>query len=154
MRCASLLDLSSRPSGSLSGSAPPGDDFLVLGHERLGVVEQVGPAVTELAAGDHVVAMVRRPSDSICDAVGMPDMSTDDQYHERGISRLHGFLTEHYVEAPEFLMPVPKDLREVAVLLEPLTHPVSGLDAFRQAFQLLAGEPGPVKIFVEVARPG
>ena len=35
-----------------------------------------------------------------------------------------------------------------------LTHPVSGLDSYRQAFQLLTGEPGPVKIFVEVARPG
>ena len=43
------------------GAAPPGYDFLVLGHESFGVVEQVGPKVTELAPGDYVVARVRRP---------------------------------------------------------------------------------------------
>ena len=46
------------------GMAPPGDDFLVLGHESLGRVEAVGPAVTELAPGDLVVATVRRPGSS------------------------------------------------------------------------------------------
>ncbi|HYU57450.1 MAG TPA: alcohol dehydrogenase catalytic domain-containing protein, partial [Actinomycetota bacterium] len=42
------------------GAAPEGSDFLVLGHECLGVVEEVGPAVTDLAPGDLVVARVRR----------------------------------------------------------------------------------------------
>ena len=49
------------------GAAPPGYDFLVLGHESFGVVEQVGPKVTELAPGDYVVARVRRPGSSIYD---------------------------------------------------------------------------------------
>src|SRR3954469_2836109 len=31
------------------------DEGDILGHEALGVVEEVGPAVTELAAGDRVV---------------------------------------------------------------------------------------------------
>jgi glucose 1-dehydrogenase len=31
------------------GTAPAGVDFLVIGHESFGVVEQVGPAVTEFA---------------------------------------------------------------------------------------------------------
>src|SRR6185503_16383157 len=43
------------------GAAPPGYDFLVLGHEGFGRVEEVGHAVTELAPGDQVVATVRRP---------------------------------------------------------------------------------------------
>ena len=42
------------------GAAPSGADFLVLGHENLGVVEEVGPAVTGFAPGDYVVCMVRR----------------------------------------------------------------------------------------------
>src|SRR5262245_47046066 len=43
------------------GAPPPGCDYLVLGHESLGVVEAVGPAVTGLAPGDYVVAQVRHP---------------------------------------------------------------------------------------------
>ena len=46
-------------------------------------------------------------------------MTTDDEYFEHGISRVHGFLTEYYVEEPEYLIRVPGGLREVAVLLEP-----------------------------------
>src|SRR5213594_3974625 len=46
------------------GKAPPGDDYLILGHESFGMVEEVGPAVRELRPGDHVVATVRRPGRS------------------------------------------------------------------------------------------
>ena len=41
------------------GAAPPGYDFLTIGHEKFGRVE-VGPAVRS-CAGDYVVATVRRP---------------------------------------------------------------------------------------------
>src|SRR6184192_3883951 len=43
------------------GAAPPGYDFLVIGHEGFGRVEAVGPNVTGLKPGDYVVATVRRP---------------------------------------------------------------------------------------------
>ena len=43
------------------GAAPPGADFLVLGHESLCRVEQVGSQVASRAPGDLVVFMVRRP---------------------------------------------------------------------------------------------
>src|SRR3972149_5855136 len=43
------------------GQAPPGADFLILGHESFGRVEAVGPKVTELRPGDYVAATVRRP---------------------------------------------------------------------------------------------
>src|ERR1041385_8999252 len=43
------------------GAPPPGYDFLVLGHESFGQVEAVASNVTELQAGDYVVATVRRP---------------------------------------------------------------------------------------------
>ena len=49
------------------GAPPPGDDFLVIGHEGFGQVEAVGPNVTELQPGDYVVATVRRPGGSIYD---------------------------------------------------------------------------------------
>jgi threonine dehydrogenase-like Zn-dependent dehydrogenase len=115
------------------GAAPPGADFLVLGHESFGVVEEVGSAVTELAPGEHVVARVRRAGTSIYDRIGMPDMTTDDTYHEHGISLVHGFLTEHYVEEPEYLIRVPSALRDVGVLLEPTSVAEKGI---AQAYEI------------------
>src|SRR2546425_2486988 len=103
------------------GEAPPGEKFLVLGHESLGRVEAVGPGVAELRPGDYVVATVRRPGTSLYDRIGMPDMTTDDVYFERGISLRHGFLTEHYVDDADFIVKVPRMLKEVGVLLEPTT---------------------------------
>src|ERR1700739_1257145 len=79
------------------GTAPPGYDFLVTGHEGFGIVEKIGANVSELKVGDYVVATVRRPGKSIYDVIGANDMTTDDTYYERGINLLHGFLTEYYV---------------------------------------------------------
>src|SRR5437016_9660117 len=115
------------------GEAPEGSPFLVLGHESFGVVEEVGARVTELMVGDYVVATVRRPGMSIYDRIGTSDMTTDDVYFERGISRRHGFLTEHYVEEPEFLVKMPQGLRDVGVLLEPTTVVEKGI---AQAFEI------------------
>ena len=109
------------------GEAPAGQSFLVLGHESFGRVEAVGPSVPELRPGDHVVATVRRPGKSLYDLIGTNDMTTDDVYYERGISRVHGFLTEHYVDDAEFIVKVPKMLKEIGVLLEPLTVVEKGL---------------------------
>jgi threonine dehydrogenase-like Zn-dependent dehydrogenase len=115
------------------GAPPPGFDYLILGHENFGVVERVGPAVTELSPGDHVVAMVRRPGASIYDLIGMQDMTTDDTYHEHGINLLHGYLTERYVDRPEFIVRVPGQLRRVGVLLEPTTVVEKGI---AQAYEI------------------
>jgi threonine dehydrogenase-like Zn-dependent dehydrogenase len=115
------------------GVAPDGSDFLVQGHESFGMVEEVGPAVKELRPGDHVVARVRRAGGSLYDRIGMPDMTTDDRYFEHGISRVHGFLTEFYVEEPEYLIRIPPELREVAVLLEPTSVVEKGI---RQAYEI------------------
>jgi glucose 1-dehydrogenase len=109
------------------GAAPTGYEFLVLGHEGFGQVEAVGPLVTEVQPGDYVVATVRRPGGSIYDQIGTSDMTTDDTYFERGINLRHGFLTEYYVDDAEFIVKVPRGLREVGVLLEPLTVVEKGI---------------------------
>lgn len=101
------------------GQAPPGYDFLVIGHECLGRVVETGMNVTEVAPGDWVVPTVRRPGLSLYDQIGQYDMTTDDTYYERGINLRHGYLTEYFVEDPEYLVRVPAGLRHVGVLLEP-----------------------------------
>src|SRR5688500_20164751 len=45
----------------LYGQPPPGDEFLILGHENLGVVHDVGKKVKGLSTGDIVVTHVVRP---------------------------------------------------------------------------------------------
>lgn len=115
------------------GQAPPGQSILVLGHESFGRVEAVGPSVGELAPGDYVVATVRRPGRSLYDLIGTPDMTTDDTYLERGISMRHGFLTERYVDDADFIVKVPRGLREVGVLLEPMTVVAKGV---HQAYEI------------------
>lgn len=115
------------------GAAPEGEDFLVIGHEGFGVVEAVGPAVNELKPGDYVVATVRRPGGSIYDLIGTNDMTTDDQYFERGINLRHGFLSEYYVEDAEFVVKIPRGLKSVGVLLEPMTVVQKGIT---QAFEI------------------
>lgn len=113
----------------LYGKAPEGDEFLILGHENLGVVEEVGKKVTGWKAGDLVVATVRRPCGKCpqCKA-GENDMCSSGQYTERGIMRRHGYMAQYYVEAPTFLNKIPKEIRDFAVLLEPMSVVEKGID--------------------------
>jgi glucose 1-dehydrogenase len=115
------------------GAAPEGYDFLVIGHENFGRVEAVGPNVSELQPGDYVVATVRRRGSSIYDQIGTYDMTTDEIYFERGVSRRHGYLTEYYVDDPEYIVKVPAGLRDIAVISEPLSVPEKGII---QAFEI------------------
>jgi glucose 1-dehydrogenase len=111
------------------GAAPPGDDYLVTGHESFGRVVEVGPNVpSTIRPGTLVVASVRRPGMSIYGKIGLQDFTTDDVYYERGINLLHGYLTEYYVEDAQFVFPLPDSLGEVGVLLEPTTVAEKGIN--------------------------
>jgi threonine dehydrogenase-like Zn-dependent dehydrogenase len=89
--------------------------------------------VRELAPGDYVVAMVRRPGSSLYDAIGRQDLTTDAVYYERGINLRHGFLAEYYADAADFLVPVPPGLRDVGVLMEPTSVAEKAID---QAYEV------------------
>src|SRR6266566_5811593 len=116
------------------GAAPPGDDFLIIGHENFGEVVEAGPNVpTTIRPGTYVVASVRRPGTSLYGKIGLQDFTTDDVYYERGINLLHGYLTEYYVEDSDFVFPLPQTLREVGVLLEPTTVGEKGIN---QAYEI------------------
>src|ERR671934_1304118 len=116
------------------GAAPDGHEFLITGHEGLGRVVEVGPNVpSRIQPGSLVVSTVRRPGHSIYDEIGLQDMTTDDVYYERGINLRHGYLTEYYVEDAQYVVPLPENLNEVGVLLEPLTVAEK---AINQAFEI------------------
>ncbi|HVR69552.1 MAG TPA: glucose 1-dehydrogenase [Vicinamibacteria bacterium] len=124
----------------LFGDAPPGSDFLILGHENLGVVEDGAGA---LAAGDLVVATVRRPCPEACPACreDQSDMCLTGNYTERGIKGLHGFMAERYVESPRYLVRVDESLRGVAVLFEPMSVVEKGIDQAWRIQRRLPWEP-------------
>lgn len=102
------------------GTAPPGEQRLVLGHESLGRVV-TAPSASGLASGDLVVGIVRRPDPIPCRpcSLGAWDMCRNGRYTERGIKGLHGFGAEQWRIEPEFAIRVDPELGDAAVLLEP-----------------------------------
>lgn len=117
---------------ALYGNAPPGDDYLVLGHECFGKVIEVGPNVRRVKPGDFVTATVRRPGGSIYDQIGTYDMTSEETYYERGINLLHGYLTEEFVEAEDYVVRVPEGLQHLHVLMEPMS---CAAKAIQQAYE-------------------
>ncbi len=112
------------------GDPPAGEDYLIVGHEALGIVEETGRDVERLRVGDLVVPSVRRPcTRETCAACrsGNQDFCLTGEYTERGIKGAHGFLAEQIVEEERYLNIVPAELREVGVLAEPLTIAEKGL---------------------------
>ena len=106
------------------GAPPAGGDYLVLGHECLGEVVEVGPEVEGWQPGDLLVPSVRRPcTDPACTAcrAGHQDFCYTGRYTERGINHYHGFMTELVVDDAQYLNHVPAGLRGVGVLVEPVT---------------------------------
>ncbi|MHC4871002.1 MAG: glucose 1-dehydrogenase [Planctomycetota bacterium] len=103
--------------------APPGSDFLVLGHEVLARVEEVGKdADTDLKKGDLSAVLVRRGCGK-CNAClnDHSDYCYTGEYTERGIHKVHGFFCEYFTDDPKYLVKVPKELEDLGCLCEPMS---------------------------------
>jgi threonine dehydrogenase-like Zn-dependent dehydrogenase len=102
------------------GWAPKNSDYLILGHESLGVVESA-PSASGFHKGDLVVGIVRRPDPVPCIgcAVGEWDMCRNDLYTERGIKEIHGFGSELWRNESEYLIKLDSRIRPIGVLMEP-----------------------------------
>jgi threonine dehydrogenase-like Zn-dependent dehydrogenase len=104
------------------GEYPPGDDFLVLGHEAVGVVEDANG--TGLAEGQVVVPTVRRPPAGGTNEYferGQPDMAPPDMCIERGIAGAHGFAADYFTSPAEYLVGIPRALAPLGFLIEPVS---------------------------------
>jgi glucose 1-dehydrogenase len=135
------------------GTAPPGQERLIIGHEALGRVAETAPG-TGFSVGDLVVGIVRRPDPVPCPAcaAGQWDMCTNGQYTERGIKEQHGYASERYRIEPEYLVAVDPALGDLGVLLEPATvvakawdhiEKIGGRSAWAPAKVLITGA-GPI----------
>ncbi|MFJ9556493.1 glucose 1-dehydrogenase [Nocardiopsis sp. NPDC101807] len=104
------------------GTAPPGHERLVLGHESLGRVRQAPPG-SGFAPGDLVVGIVRRPDPVPCGpcAHGEFDMCRNGGFTERGIKEIHGYGSERWTVPADYAVRLDPALEEVGVLMEPTT---------------------------------
>ena len=119
------------------GEAPQGSEYLIIGHESLSRVEEVGQGASGFAPGDLVVPTVRRncPENCLNCRSGESDMCLTGHYKEHGIKGLHGFAAEFAVTDARFVTKLPESLSEVGVLLEPLTIVEKGIN---QAYEIQA----------------
>ena len=116
------------------GTPPPGATELILGHEALAEVVEAGPDVHWARPGDLVVPTVRRPcKNPRCTPCrqGRQDFCITGEFSERGIVRADGFLCGYSIEDERFLVPVPRVLEGVAVLVEPLSIAAKAADVFK-----------------------
>jgi threonine dehydrogenase-like Zn-dependent dehydrogenase len=119
----------------LHGEPPAGSDHLVLGHESLGQVVEVGSEVRGLRVGDLAVLLVRRPcahEECIACRSGRQDFCYTGDFTERGIKEAPGFLAEMVVDDQRYVVPMPAGLREIGVLVEPLTIAEKALEQVMQ----------------------
>jgi threonine dehydrogenase-like Zn-dependent dehydrogenase len=133
------------------GSPPPGEDFLILGHEALAEVVERGPAVRVLQKGQLVVPTVRRPcSQARCAPcrAHRQDYCLSGEFSDRGIKHAHGFLQEYVVEDEEYLVPVHRKLAEVAVLAEAMTVATNAVEQSETIQRLRPWEPLRVRALV------
>jgi threonine dehydrogenase-like Zn-dependent dehydrogenase len=128
----------------LYGRPAEGADHFILGHEALAEVEAVGGAVKHLHPGQLVVPIVRLPCEDAdcypCRA-GRQDFCVTGRFRERGIAGADGFLVEKTVDDLENLIPLPDALRDVGVLVEPLTIVAKSFAQIRRFTDRLPWDP-------------
>ncbi|HIH04231.1 MAG TPA: glucose 1-dehydrogenase [Methanoregulaceae archaeon] len=125
------------------GAPPDGSSYLVLGHEAVCRVDGIGEGADGLARGDLVVPVVRRPCPENClnCRAGEADRCITGHYREHGIFKLHGFASEYALSDAQYVVKIPPDLLDVAVLLEPLSIAENALSSIGTIQKRMAWEP-------------
>jgi threonine dehydrogenase-like Zn-dependent dehydrogenase len=102
---------------------------LVLGHEMLGQVIEVGSAVSRVKPGDFSVFTVRRGCGKCMPCrMNRSDMCRTGDFRERGIWGLDGYQTEIVVDQEQYAVKVPDHIEPAAVLVEPLSVAEKAID--------------------------
>jgi threonine dehydrogenase-like Zn-dependent dehydrogenase len=102
------------------GEPPSGHERLVLFHESLGRVVEA-PKDSDLAAGDLIAGVVRRPDPVPCEPCGKDqwDFCRNGQFTERGIKGHDGYGSQQWRVQPKFAIKLDPTLDRLGVLLEP-----------------------------------
>ncbi|VVC04007.1 Glucose 1-dehydrogenase [Candidatus Burarchaeum australiense] len=110
-----------------------GREEIVIGHEMMGVVEEVGSGVISLRPGDPVTMTVRRGC-GLCWPCkqGKSDYCLTGQYKERGLHKLDGFLTKYTVEEEAHVVKLSPGTEKYGILVEPLSIAEKALEQVRR----------------------
>ncbi len=136
------------------GRLPEGCEFMILGHETLAEVVEVGKDAVALRPGDRVAIAPRRPC-ARCSQCwrGRPDLCETGQYRERGIIGLHGMFAEYVVDSAEFVFSLAPELHEIGVLMEPASVLAKTLTRVALARRSLFGAESSQRVLVLGAGP-
>jgi len=108
---------------------PAGQNELVIGHEMIGQVVEIGKSVTRVALGDFAVFTVRRGCGKCLPCLmNRSDMCQTGEYAERGIWGLDGYQTEYVLDKEQYVVRIPAELEPVGVLCEPLSVAEKAID--------------------------
>lgn len=109
--------------------APEGEKELVIGHEMLGEVVEVGSSVRRVKTGDLGVFTVRRGCGKCIPCkVNRTDMCRTGDFRERGIWGEDGYNAEFVIDTEQYIVRVPQALRSVGVLTEPTSVVEKAID--------------------------
>jgi threonine dehydrogenase-like Zn-dependent dehydrogenase len=102
-------------------SRPPDNaQELVMGHEMLGRVVEVGTAVSRVKPGDLAVFTVRRGCGKCLPCLmNRSDMCRTGEFTERGIWGRDGYECEYAVDSEQYVVHLPPELENIGVLTEP-----------------------------------
>ena len=137
----------------------PGYEFVLekvtFGHELSGIVEKVGPSVSEWKEGDRTVMIALQThhddNDRYC-RQGLPQLSA-----RRRVQGLHldGGMAERVTVHEEFLIPVPDGLDMcLAALTEPLSvaeHCVGNRSSIGKGAKVIVTGPGIIGTFCAIS---
>ncbi|QGA55328.1 alcohol dehydrogenase catalytic domain-containing protein [Sulfolobus sp. E5-1-F] len=97
---------------------PPGKDELILGHEAIGVVEVGGYGLEE---GELVMPINKRGCGKCLNClVGRPDFCETGEGLVAGTKGLDGFMREYMYDDPKYLVKIPPEIKDIAILAQPL----------------------------------
>ena len=123
------------------GEPPADSPYLIIGHEALGEVVEVGGEVAAVTPGDLAVLTVRRPCpherSTPCRHGRQAFCLTGDVTRE--VKGVHGDMAEFVVDDEQYVVKVPRERRDVAVLVEPLTVAEKAAERVRVLAQRLPG---------------
>ncbi len=119
-----------REEASGGRSHPPANTTdLIMGHEMLGTVIDVGKNVTRVKPGDLAVFTVRRGCGKCLPCLmNRSDMCQTGEFTERGIWGRDGYETEYVIDDEQFVVRLPAGLEPVGVLTEPTSVVEKAID--------------------------
>ncbi|HTR80876.1 MAG TPA: glucose 1-dehydrogenase [Bacteroidota bacterium] len=109
--------------------APEGSNDLVIGHEMLGRVVEVGKDVRRVKPGDLAVFTVRRGCGKCTSCLmNRSDMCSTGDFSERGIWGMDGYETECVVDKEQYVVYLSPELGATGVLTEPTSVVEKAID--------------------------